>query len=1554
MSLNQALTLGADASEIFSVTDKFAARFLKMNQSIQSVIPTITKFNEAGKPIAATMTAVIDANTKIEVSLKKVKGVWEQTSAAIKQSAKNISTSAQILGPNGQPFRQNTRTRQADAKNTEAYLRGKFGGANAGLDPLKAAGSSNRITTYSDSIAAQIEKGGLSYSRMQQLAEKAATGINDANNRIERSVVRSINRIILEQSKATASVAAAKDKAARVVTGNNVAESLRKQAPQGLSEQVQEQINRQTAKAQRIATSSGLSQADAEKAFNLGAKPPTQGNAFQRLLGLDKPLPLPPLSIPEEKLRQAGASMRAAIQGGLSGQKVDLGKAINLAELYAAGLALQGMYNTFKSMTDEAGKFQRGVALIKTITQDQFNAKDKGSSDQYGKLFGDQLKKASENLGINVHEVSTAAYDLLSNQVTKGVDDTINTLQVAGAYARTTNSGIADSVNLLSSAINTYNLDAGDAQRISDQFFTTIDLGRVQTNEMANTFGRVAQYGQSLGVTLEELQASIITITQTGQRTDTTFTLINNLFQKLLNPTKELQTAYDELGVGTGEMFVKTYGFVGALRKLSEMSEGSKAKLAEFFNEIRAFGGIDALTSRLGNFESALEGVKNASSNSKNARNLTEDTPAQRLAQETQKLKNQFEITFGEALLTKVIAITDKLGGLATVVTVVGGSVAIFGGLVVAAYAIGPVVAWTTAVYAAAKAQTLLTASLATNPIVIALAAGAAIGFGIAKLQEYWDGALARAEAYEQKVNEIAKKNVTQTYSEKRADFKDNVTELQKELLKGEAAFVKYYANIQKGAKETAEALKNDLGGALKVFTGFLEEGVNKLESDFKKLISDVDTYNKHGKSDYVGASNKANYEAALQKNDLANQNNEVAHAIVKSNIQTKYIQLLNKEALAARQVGDYDLARSKVQERMQLQLEQTKGTVKLPNGREVLAHPDADYLRNRALNVGHNDLSVIAQEQAARAQKLLPDIVKVRNQMEQLRAEADKLKDFSLRDDSGNLIDKTEEDVKERFNEAVAKLNKKLQTIQSSVNPQLAPFARGLVTQSGGILQGQINQSRDQVVGQFGNEKKLEDTKKLQTDTTKDFQDAIIRQQRATKAAELAEKLALDRGGSAKAYGNTLANSGVNVSPEFDPTAGERFRNITEANELLQRHLNLGNYQIAQEQVGKIRQNYTPEELDKRVNIDGESVKLGEALDALTERIKKASQAVDVRTGARQSVADADALSKTTASKAAKQLGFDYASIISAAKFNTALDTASTGLSNLETIVESLRGAFKKIAPTEAEEARDKRFLKQTGEYKLLEGQKAPNVINTDPELQRITDLLATAASQNADAAAQMDAAANKIAGTAQPVEAVAKANGGVIFSPKGTDTVPAMLTPGEYVMPADKTDKYRATLESMRAGYFSDGGEAGKKLMRPLGMDDLTWGAIKFDRKQQTKRKKQLEKQQGELITQYHNGSLDYNGEQSLWAISGALHYLDAAGYASGGMVGNFSTSLSAMNSGFGNTGPVPSNTGAVNVGDINVTVNGGNTSKQTVQEIAAGINRGIRSGAIKLRPH
>ena len=79
-------------------------------------------------------------------------------------------------------------------------------------------------------------------------------------------------------------------------------------------------------------------------------------------------------------------------------------------------------------------------------------------------------------------------------------------------------------------------------------------------------------------------------------------------------------------------------------------------------------------------------------------------------------------------------------------------------------------------------------------------------------------------------------------------------------------------------------------------------------------------------------------------------------------------------------------------------------------------------------------------------------------------------------------------------------------------------------------------------------------------------------------------------------------------------------------------------------------------------------------------------------------------------------------------------------------------------------------------------------------------------------------------------------KAVGGTIFKPKGTDTVPAMLTPGEFVVNRSATQKNLPLLKSINNGY-SKGGKVQYKASGGLIVQTETNWAKEIDDKQKEK---------------------------------------------------------------------------------------------------------------------
>lgn len=373
--------------------------------------------------------------------------------------------------------------------------------------------------------------------------------------------------------------------------------------------------------------------------------------------------PLPPQL---EKLRQSIIALDADLDRVRSGGS-NAGRSILISwqgvfRLFQAQVlhtALAQLIGDFRQAVFEAGDFQREIGLVQTITQDL--------PDTFSQ-WSDTIRSVAVNLGKTPTEVATAAYDALSNQVTNTRESTEDFLNTAGQFARVTGSSLPDSVNLLSSAINSFGDDAGSNEEIAAKFFTTIDKGRVRANELANSFGRTSALGKALGVSFEDIDAGLIVLTQQGIRASEAQTQLNAIFSKLIKPTEATKDLFDELGITSGEQLVRINGFGGALQIIAKAAQEGKGDFAEFFNELRASKGAFTLA-RDGaqQFEKALKDVTNPSAleNFNRAKKIIGEPAGVEFQRQIQELKTVITEDLGGKLAQVFVDLTKKFGSLA-------------------------------------------------------------------------------------------------------------------------------------------------------------------------------------------------------------------------------------------------------------------------------------------------------------------------------------------------------------------------------------------------------------------------------------------------------------------------------------------------------------------------------------------------------------------------------------------------------------------------------------------------------------------------------------------------------------------------------------------------------------------------------------------------------------------------------------------------------------------------------------------------------------------------
>lgn len=317
--------------------------------------------------------------------------------------------------------------------------------------------------------------------------------------------------------------------------------------------------------------------------------------------------------------------------------------------------AISKVTSALSESISEASSLEIALAEIQTISvplRDDFES------------LADSVHDLSDKFGITRDIVAEGIYQTLSNQIADGADAftffaASSELAVGGVMS-------ADAaVNLLSSTINAYGYNAAQAATISGKLFKTIELGRVRGEEFANTYGRILVVASQLGVSFDEVSASVATLTISGLKYNQAATLITNTMLKLMRPTDVLKKTMKEMGVASAEAGIQAFGFQGFLQKLRDAAGGSTEALGEMFGRVRAIRGVMGLTNEA--TERYVENLKKieeaGAGDIFEAKELIFETNAKQVQIELNALKNVIVFGFGRDTLAVINEVFQAFGG---------------------------------------------------------------------------------------------------------------------------------------------------------------------------------------------------------------------------------------------------------------------------------------------------------------------------------------------------------------------------------------------------------------------------------------------------------------------------------------------------------------------------------------------------------------------------------------------------------------------------------------------------------------------------------------------------------------------------------------------------------------------------------------------------------------------------------------------------------------------------------------------------------------------------
>lgn len=288
-----------------------------------------------------------------------------------------------------------------------------------------------------------------------------------------------------------------------------------------------------------------------------------------------------------------------------------------------------------KGAYDFEKQFQQSMKEVATLSSGI-----KGSLTDYM----NQVIEVTREVPILANDAAKALYQIVS-----AGHDGADGMKILEVSAKAAIGGVTDTATAadgITTLLNAYKLDVSQAEKISDQLFTTVKLGKTSFGELGQSIAQAAPVAAAYGVEIDQVLAAVATLTKQGTPTAQAMTQIR---AAIVGVSKYL---------GDGAYNGRT--FQEALEMVRQKAGGSEAKLREMIPEMEAVNGLLGLTGQ--NAQEAaghLEEMQNATGAAEAAFQEMASS-AQNQLQLLQNNVTAFLRPMGESILKEVSGIASS------------------------------------------------------------------------------------------------------------------------------------------------------------------------------------------------------------------------------------------------------------------------------------------------------------------------------------------------------------------------------------------------------------------------------------------------------------------------------------------------------------------------------------------------------------------------------------------------------------------------------------------------------------------------------------------------------------------------------------------------------------------------------------------------------------------------------------------------------------------------------------------------------------------------------
>lgn len=303
-----------------------------------------------------------------------------------------------------------------------------------------------------------------------------------------------------------------------------------------------------------------------------------------------------------EKMEDKTSESTGKINKNFDSMSSFIGKAIK-SKFSLAAAAVYFANKTRLAIQDMIA-FQKQLSTVNTLL--------KGSREELNK-YADEFINLSIRTGQAKEDIANGAYQALSSGVAK--EDLVNFLEVATKTAQAGLTTTETSIQTISSIMNAYKMTATEAGEIADWLLTVQNKGVTTVGELGSYLSDVTSIAAPLNVTLNDIGAALAQMTQNGNNTAKSTTMLKTMLSELSKEGQKAADVFTKIAGQSFRDFITNGGDLqGALNLMEQHAKSTDKSIVDLFGSVEAGSAALNLTGlNAQKFNEKLEDMKKKS-----------------------------------------------------------------------------------------------------------------------------------------------------------------------------------------------------------------------------------------------------------------------------------------------------------------------------------------------------------------------------------------------------------------------------------------------------------------------------------------------------------------------------------------------------------------------------------------------------------------------------------------------------------------------------------------------------------------------------------------------------------------------------------------------------------------------------------------------------------------------------------------------------------------------------------------------------------------------------